>query len=109
MEALCRPGIGLRFLRIEPREVAEVPLPQPREKSGRANPKHRQTRKLPDVPWLARAKRKPDLSARRKQDRTIPREIRGENHHPAAHRVPPLRSPGGRRLPGSDILQVLVR
>src|SRR5690348_9565554 len=37
------PPLGHRFLRIESRAVAEVPLLRPREKPGRVNPKHLRT------------------------------------------------------------------
>src|SRR5690242_8864746 len=42
--------LGPRFLRIESTAVAKVPLPRPREKPGRVNPKHLRTHRLPVVP-----------------------------------------------------------
>jgi len=85
----CSPDLPGRlsisgFSASNPKQSWEVPLPQPREKPCRANPKHQRTHRLPAVPWPAQAKRKLDCSARRKRGRTIPRETAGETttEHP---------------------------
>src|SRR5258708_14428652 len=64
------PVLGPLFLRIEPRAVAEVPLPQPQEKRDRENPTHRRTHTPPAVPWLVQAAKTSGSAVRSKQDCT---------------------------------------